>query len=44
MTWHERHTMSERLLTIISDTGDRRKPRVVFADGGSVLIWIVPPH
>lgn len=36
--------MSNWLLDIISGTVDRRKPRVVFADGGSVPIWIVPPH
>jgi len=28
----------------ISNTVDRRRPRVVFADGGSVPNWIVPPH
>jgi len=32
------------LLANISDTVDRRKPRAAFADGGSVPIWIVPPH
>jgi hypothetical protein len=36
--------MSNWLLDIISGTVDRRKPSVVFADGGSVPIWIVPPH
>lgn len=36
--------MGNWLLDIISNTGDRRKPRVVFADGGNVPIWIVPPH
>lgn len=36
--------MSDRLLNTISDTGDRRKPRVVFADGARVPNWIVPPH
>ena len=32
------------LLTIISNTVDRRKPRAAFADGGSVPIWIVLHH
>ncbi len=36
--------MSDRLLNSISNTGDGRKPRAVFADGGSVPNWIVPPH
>jgi len=36
--------MSDRLLNTISNTVDRRKPHAAFADGGSVPIWIVPPH
>lgn len=36
--------MSDRLLNTISDTVDRRKPHAAVADGGSVPIWIVPPH
>jgi hypothetical protein len=38
-----RYPMAE-LLTNISDTVDRRKPRVVFADSGSVPFWIVLHH
>ena len=34
--------MSNRLN--ISSTVDRRRPSAVFADGGSVPIWIVPPQ
>jgi hypothetical protein len=34
--------MSPAVLTTISDTVDRRKPRTAFADGGSVPLWIVP--
>jgi len=32
------------LLSIISNTVDRRKPLGVFADGGSVPIWFVLHH
>jgi hypothetical protein len=38
-----RYPMAE-LLTNISNTVDRRKPRVVFADSGSVPFWIVLHH
>ncbi len=34
--------MSSTLLNIISNTVDRRKPRVVLVDGSSVPIGIVP--
>lgn len=34
--------MSSDMLSRISNTVDRRKPRIAFADGGSVPIWIVP--
>jgi hypothetical protein len=40
---HDEVTMGD-LLTNISNTVDRRRPRVVFADGGSVPIWIVRHH
>jgi hypothetical protein len=40
---HERNTMG-RMLSIISDTIDRRKPLGVFADGGNVPIWFVLHH
>jgi hypothetical protein len=42
MIRYKGYAMSSYVLSSSSNTVDRREPRAMFADGGSVPIWIVP--